>query len=235
MPDSLLLDNVDDLRQYTAGNIAGTGALSLVAIVKPSGAFSAYDWLFNWNGSIAAGLGLNGGVMTVYDGASERTGPTLVTDEWWLMSLTKATGTVTPRYHTYRYSTTTWAHGNFSGTVANFPACTAMRWSGVSGELFPGNLLIGGVWDSDLGDGIASLGLEATKGAWVTAAPDEGWRFDTTGTITPFSGVSTQNLSTGGTLDVGDAPAGWSDGPPPMQVEQYSSAMGAMKFSRRYL
>jgi len=96
-------------------------------------------------------------------------------------------------------------------TAANFPAIQQMRIGGWNTEAAAGNILIAAVWDSDLGDGIASLSLETGLSAWVAAAPDEGWRFDKTSTITPFVGTSTQGASTGATLDSGDAPAGWSD------------------------
>jgi hypothetical protein len=217
--DSLLFDGdgsgSGDYREFSAGSVVGTGAFSQVAIVKPVGAFSGYDFIINWNPSglnPGAGLTLNGGVVTWWNGTTERTGATLpASDEWYLIGCSKATGTVTPRYHYYRYSTSTPAHGNLSGTMGNWPALTAIRWMHSAGEAFPGNLLIGGMWDSELSDGtfetLATGGLEA----WISAAPKEGWRFDTTSAISPFVGTSTQTASVNETLDVGDAPAGWTD------------------------
>ena len=220
MSDSLLFDGdggaTGDCRAFSAGSLAASGALSLAFVVKPVGAFSGFDFLVNWNpdGSFnpSAGITLNGGVLTAWDGSSpDRTGPTLVTDEWWLIGYSKATGTVTPRYHTYRYSTTTHAHGNFSGTNANWTALSTIRLMHAAGEAFPGNLLIGAGWDSELSDAAFEALAVGGLQAWENAAPDEGWRFDTTGTITPFAGTSTQTDSQNETLDVGDAPAGWSD------------------------
>lgn len=213
MADSLLFDGVDDSRTYSAGNIAGNGALSLAMIVKPSGVLVDWRWSVNWNAGGSSGFGALNALLWISSG-TQPTGPTIVTDEWWLLGFSKATGTVTPRYHTYRYSTTTWAHGTFSGTITNYPACTSIRFMDAPGELFAGNLLIAGVWDSELADGTFET-LEAAQADWVTAAPDEAWRFDTTGAISPFVGTSTQTGSTGATLDTGDAPAGWADITPP--------------------
>lgn len=50
-----------------------------------------------------------------------------VSDGWFILAMTKATGTTTPRFHHYRWSTNTWTHGNGSGTNANPSASTSFR------------------------------------------------------------------------------------------------------------
>jgi len=213
MPDSVDFSTADDYREFSPGNIAGNGALSLIAICKPVGATldGLYHWFFNIN-NIAAGFGIVNAQLEVYDGTSERVAITVpAIDEWYLIGVTKAAGTVTPRFHLYRYSTTTWTHTNGGGTIVNFPALTQLTLPHLLTETFDGNLLIAGIWDSELSDATIET-LELGKASWVTAAPDEAWRFNTAGTITPFVGTSTQTNQQGGTLDVGDAPAGWSDG-----------------------
>lgn len=218
MPDSLLFDGVDDVRTYSPGNVAGSGALTVVCVVKPD-ATSHYQFIQSFNLSSRSGCSLvDTEEFRVNDNVTEPSGgPTITTGEWWLLGMTRAAGSTTPRYHTYRYSTTTWAHSNWAGTMANFPATTSIRFGFSAGEQFQGSLLIAGIWDSELSDGTMET-LEADTASWTTAAPDEAWRFDTVGTITPFVGTSTQTASTGGTLDTGDAPAGWSDGAAVAQV-----------------
>lgn len=221
MPDSLHYSTSGG-KGFTQGSLAGNGALSVAAIVKRTGdASSTYGWISQWAGSTAYVLGTifpdAGGVNTTlatYNGSTERNAaPTmlLLYNEWYLIGLSKASGTTTPRYHLYRYSTDEWEHGNFDGTMANYPAPSGgVEWASAGGESWIGNLLVGAMWDSELADATFET-LAFEKPAWITAAPDEAVRFDTTGTVTPFVGTSTQFGTTGGTLDVGDAPAGWSD------------------------
>lgn len=211
MADSLLFDGSDDLRAFSAGNYSGAGAMSIACIVKPTTLAASSQFFVNYNTAGSAGVLVDVTTLTVYDGTNVRTGPTVVNDEWWLLGYSKAAGTVTPRYHTYRYSTTTWAHGNFSGTTVS-AASSGVQWMQSGAEPMGGSLLIGAVWDSNLADA-AFEELECLKDNWIAAAPDEAWRFDTTGAITPFVGTSTQTASTGGTLDTGDVPVCWDDAP----------------------
>jgi hypothetical protein len=218
--DSLLFAGGGNERGFTPGSFVGTGAFSVAVVVKRTGwDGGTFAYTIRWNlpaGSDPLGIGMadiGAGQLCVYDGTNERfADPTipLNQDEWYLIGISKAAGTVTPRYHVYRYSTSEWEHGNFGGTIANFGAPTTIVWAQDSGQSWVGNMLIGAVWDSDLADATFET-LELDKASWYTAAPDEAYRFDTAGTITPFVGTGSQNTSNGATLDTGDAPAGWSD------------------------
>jgi hypothetical protein len=82
------------------------------------------------------------------------------------------------------------------------------------------------VWDSVLSDA-ALEALPLSLAAWVAASPKELRRYNTAGTVTPLVGTSTQTGSSGGSLAVGDVPAGWDDslGPPPAS---YTSRTGGV-------
>jgi hypothetical protein len=226
MADSLLFAGGTDRRQFDQGTVVGTGAVSVAAIVKRTGADgggSTYSWFcrFQNTGADSFPLGLldpalagTNLVITTWDGATEvQADPTITTvlNEWYLVGVSKASGTATPRYHIYRYSTAQWEHGNFGGSIGNYAAPDqGIVWGLEGGEGLVGNLLIGAIWDSNVADGTFET-LAFNMPAWVTAAPKEGYRFDRTSAITPFVGTGTQSANGSETLDVGDAPAGWSD------------------------
>jgi hypothetical protein len=217
MPDSVTFDGTVDFYRYTMGSLAGTGAISAVAIILPTD-FANYNWVITRNFGAAGGmpLGYNtAGQLKYYtgttDGDDEVSGPTIPSGfEWYLIGVTKAAGTVTPDFHMYRYSTDTWTHQAATGPVANYSAWSNCSFAESSGEFFQGNGLIFGVWDVELTQGDVEA-LVTGLGAWKTAAPDLGVRFDAISAPDIFSGTSTLATSNTGTLDTGEAPAGWSD------------------------
>ena len=218
MADSLLFDG-DDRREFEPGRFAGTGAFSIATIVKRTGWTAAYAFVLRIDSVAPDALPLGiidsgSGVFSTFDGSTERnwtpTVPIATADEWFLFGISKAAGTTTPRGHVYRYSTDTWEHGDYNGTIGNYPTPIGLVWAEASGESWVGNILIGGVWDSVLSDATFET-LHVSKTAWTLAAPDEAKRFNTAGTIAPFIGTGTQVVSVGATLDTGDAPAGWID------------------------
>jgi hypothetical protein len=223
--DSLHFSGGSDRREFSQGSVAGDGALSCAMIVKTTGGESAYSWMLRFDAATDAMIlgTIDGGTdatLTTYNGTTERqANPTMVIPwgEWYLIGLSKAAGTTTPRYHVYRYGTSTWEHGNFDGTLANYPAPTAgLVWGHAASEAFTGNLLVGAIWDSELSDATFET-LELALSAWVDAAPDHLVRFNAEGYCADITGTSVgqvdANLMVGGTPDLapGDAPSSWDD------------------------
>ncbi len=213
MPDSLLFDGAGDFRDFSAGNVAGNGALTCAFILK-KGLDSAWQNPGGWNALDAHFFLSDIDRVTISDGTNFQSSTTtlVVADGWAIVAATKAAGTVTPRLHIYKYGTDTWVHQNGAGTITNLAALSTytIGQSGQAFQDFNGNVLLDAVWDAELSDG-ALEALELSLAAWVAAGPDELRRYDTAGTITPLVGTSTQTAGAGGTLDTGDAPAGWSD------------------------
>jgi hypothetical protein len=224
MPDSLLLDGVDDYRAFSAGSLAGSGAISFAVIVKKA-TDSSWQNLNGWNALDAACFISDANNLVFGDGTTFALSAftVLVSEGWVLLGATKTSGTTVPRFHKYVYNTSTWTHSDaFAGqTIPNLPALSAYRVGiNPSGfQAFPGNILIDAAWDSVISDATFET-MEFSKQAWADASPDEARRYDTIGEIIPFVGTSVEQTSIGGTLDTGDAPAGWNDdtGPPPQQI-----------------
>jgi hypothetical protein len=230
MPDSLIFDNNDDriIFEGLPANL-GVGALTIMFIVKRRLGFSGnYDSFLNWNAQ-DGGMMLNSQdpqqLVGGYFGATTASGTFLYNETTWIMlGYGKVAGLVVPRFHKYSWATGTHSHGGSVGgdSLQNFEALT----SALIGDSvpFPGqhpdsNILIAGIWNSLLSDATVET-LVTGKQAWIDAAPAVAWRFDTMAAISALVGTSTQTSRVGTTLDVGDAPAGWVDGPagPPPQT-----------------
>jgi len=235
MADSLYCDGVDDYRRFNAGSVVGSGAITIVLIAKNIDPGTGWMNYLGWN-SVDRGLYGDDTSPTqrlaIWDGGVARasTFSVMDTENWLLLAASKPAGTSTPRFHRYKYDTSAWIHEAASGTIVDYPVCANITWAadGDISQHFNGNILIAGIWDSELSDATIET-LNLNKADWVTAAPKEAYRFDTAGTITPFVGTSTQTASVGGTLDSGDAPSGWSDGPATPIPLIYVPAQAAMR------
>lgn len=214
MPDSLLLDGVDDFRQFSKGDWAGSSGWTVAAIYKPLESSSPSRFLpiiSGTSGSNWAFLRSVSDTINYYNGTLDENGNTIPINQWVLVANTKAAGAAIPQFHIYDYEVQSWDSGSYASVATNMtPNSDAVFGSGYD-EPYNCNLLIAGLWDTNLS--ITTLeGMISTKQSWIDAAPDLGIRFDSAGTLTPFAGSSTQTGQTGGTLDTGDAPVGWTDG-----------------------
>lgn len=110
--------------------------------------------------------GSGGGLQFYIDGASKPTLWTgaasasstftvLVSEGWVLVGVTKATGTVVPRFHKYVFSTDTWTHTDSATSIANAAVpgggCKLGAKAG-PGDFFDGDLAGAAVWDIVLAD-----------------------------------------------------------------------------------
>lgn len=215
MPDSLIFDGTDDKIGFTVGSPSvGSAAMTILFIVKFD-TYTNYPQILTWNS-------LDGGLMLMSDnsivagdfGAGSDVSPFLLSGtSWQLIGYGKASGSATPRYHRYIWDTAAWSHGPGFNPISNFPAIFSGQFGdslAIPGQNFDGNMLIGGIWNSNLSDGVVES-LITGKLAWETAAPVVAWRFDTMSTISAFAGTSLESARTGTTLATGVAPAGWSD------------------------
>lgn len=150
--------------------------------------------------------------------------PTSPQAVWVLAVVRKATGTATPRYSIYNLNTTTWTHGDASGTMVNGTAPTSgyinTSTTGSASEAFDGRLAVTAAWLNTVkwsadgtGDSqIETAGLHTSLANWVTAAPDSLWPWNPTvvAGIADIIGTSEQNAINGTTLVEGDDPPGFS-------------------------
>jgi hypothetical protein len=222
MPDSLLFDGTDDEIIFSlggAGFVMGPGTMA--AIVKVVGDPLDYVSIFQVGSSTAARNAL-------YRDSTERLTGLYSTAEsdvaaitlqeannWQLIAVTKASGTVAARGHRYVYDSTTWTHSDSASAVADSSTPTTSLTIGDrpgAANNWSGNILIAGVWNTVLSDSAIEALITGTQ-AWVDAAPLEAWRLDTMSAISSFgtSGTADETSRSGTTLDTGNAPAGWSD------------------------
>jgi hypothetical protein len=122
------------------------------------------------------------GQLIMTDGTSAPSGTTaLVAGEWYLIAAGKATGTTTPRYHIYRYSTDAWVHENAVGTVANatVPSTTGRMnlMARAADQFTPGDLAAAGFWGRNLSDAEVEQ-LPFSLQGWHATAPNGLWLLD---------------------------------------------------------
>jgi hypothetical protein len=136
----------------------------------------------------------------------------IVSGTWHLVCFTKATGTVTGRFHTYNYSTRTWVHENASGTSANSGALFnddmyIGQDNGSAGAGWEGQIQALGVWKSELTDAQVEE-LAPNSLAWKIRKPDGLWLLSqpTTGsTVVDESGnLANSTGQTGTAITIGN-------------------------------
>ena len=183
-------------RQFTAPNdeiilaslgatlINGFAASTIVAVVK-------LDDLTNLKVILALGSGGNNATFYVdtneslgyFNGIVSRHSPasmTASTGVWYLVGMTRASGTTTARFHVYNYSTDAWDHQNaIDGTQANSGVITADDgWigqdNGSAGAGWNGAIQAMAFWNSALTDPNIET-LHPSKAAWTALSPSCLW------------------------------------------------------------
>jgi len=113
-------------------------------------------------------------------GGTDAAIPVTPADGWVLVAVTKATGTVAPRFYKYRYDTGAWTIAN-GGTLANSPTPDVSAEFGQDvggGSNFNGQLEIVGAWDSVLSD-TQIQALPYRIKPWLTQVNPRGlWTFE---------------------------------------------------------
>lgn len=141
-------------------------------------------------------------------GGSSASAPTiklLTAEGWCLLAVTKATGTVAPRFHKYVFSTNTWTHENSSTSIANnsAPSTTVTIGANVAAQdFFGGDIAIEGFWNVVLADAqIESLAYNLNAW-WAPAQPKGLWLLDqaaTTQKVVDLSGGGANESAITGT------------------------------------
>lgn len=149
-------------------------------------------------------------------GASTATAPTCTwRGGWRLIAVTKATGTVAPRFHQYDYGAGTWTHENAAGTLGNsgIPATSATIGSRPGGtNAFNGDIEIAGVWDVAMTDDQVEA-LAFSLSPWFAAQPKGLWLLDqaaTTQSVPDISGGGANQSALSGTAVATNHPPVWN-------------------------
>lgn len=147
------------------------------------------------------------------------------TTTWYLIIAHKATGTATPRFHIYNFTTDSWVHedaaasigngGSVSGGTARFG-----EWGGV--DDYSGEIAVAGCWSNTVPFATdaawEAAGLHISLRGWDAANPSALWVLDqaTTGQALGdrTGGGANQSSQAGNTVGTGSVPIfNYGDGP----------------------
>ena len=135
-------------------------------------------------------------------------------DGWSLVVVGKATGTATPRFHRYKFSTGVWTHENASGTVGNANAVPGGNLelganSNGASTFLNGDMEVVGCWGRVLSDQEVE-NLAFGLPGWLSAAPNGLWLLDqslTTQKIIDWTvGGANESVLTGTAVGTVNAP-----------------------------
>lgn len=137
-------------------------------------------------------------------------------DTWLIAAVSKAAGTVAPRFHKYLYSTTTWVHANSGSTMADggTPGASGTLRFGQWGTalFFNGRVAAGAIYNQVLSDATLE-GLTADAQSWLDAGPTGMWLLNQAATTTPVDDVTgngaDETAIVGTNVIVGDDPPGF--------------------------
>lgn len=136
-------------------------------------------------------------------------------DDWVLCAITKATGSVAPRFHKYAYATNTWSHENYGSNVVNVSGGTQTGWcigaySNTGFYSFLGDIAAAAVFkDRALSDDQLES-LPFSLQSWVSLAPSSLWVLDQQATgqsvLDWTGGGANQSAITGTTVSTSSVP-----------------------------
>lgn len=236
MPDSVLFDGVNDFIEFALneGGAASPAATAFIWKRNTTGAvWTQAGYVAESSVGAKQGMGIDGSGTgsLVHDVSSGQAlwnnaaDPALGDNTGWvLVVINNPGGAGSLTANVYDYDTATWL---ITDDVPNSGTSNPLEldwnigdsvfigaWPDSSltlNDYFSGNILIGAWWrGTELGS-VERDALRFSLQEWINLEPSIGWRLDqTTGT---YIGVDdTPGLQTsGGTLDTGDAPAGWTD------------------------
>lgn len=166
--------------------------------------------------------------IQMYAGVGSDSGFIASTGIWYLILTRKATGTSTPRYSIFNYTSSSWSHANFTGgAIGNGTAPGAGGRTGFSfqgtQDFFGGRIAAKAAWSNAMpwtadaaGDSaIVAAGLHAAASSWLPSSPSAFWLYNQASTATAVTdvasgGAGTQISITGTTVINGDDPPGFS-------------------------
>lgn len=166
------------------GALGFAGPLTIAAIVKRA-SNTNQETIFRAGSGAAASLSLyikqTTDKLTYWNQTTDIQATTLtllVADGWCLVAVTKASGTTTPRFHKYVFSSNTWTHDNGTGTIADpgTPATNAFLGANGSVDYWDGDIEIIGSWNTAMSDAqIETLAFNLSS--WFQVTPKGIWPF----------------------------------------------------------
>jgi hypothetical protein len=203
------------------GFVFGPGTIAaIVRFATNTGNFQMVVSIGAGGGTTSYELAIDSSMQVQLAMANSNTGAAgaLVVGEWYLIASTKATGTVQPRMHVYRYSTDTWTHTNGATALANsgLPATSGAFGIRVWNTTLPmnGDIAVAGVWDVVLTDA-QTESLPFDLPAWYQVQPRGLWLLDQAAVTMPVNDVSgggaNESSRTGTTVSVNSVPV-WTPG-----------------------
>ena len=224
-------DGVDDEIRCSIGSCnIGFGTFAVILKRGAINAWHAPIGIHNSSGTATFTIEIsNGNLLKLNrDGgaaASTSTFTVLATDGWVLLAATKATGTATPRFHKYVFSTGVWTHQNGDATLANGGSATGGtvrfgEWQDT--DDLNARLACGGIWGTALSD-TAVEDLALTFDNWTGSSPVGCWKLNqtlTSTTLTDLTGNGANETTITGTSVVNESPPllDFEDGPAVMSV-----------------
>ncbi len=170
----------------TMGFAFGPGTIA--AVVRRTATPSGSGMFIIWAGASNSPPGfdlalLSSGVVNLSDAVGNTASTaTLTVNKWYLVAISKASGTVAGRAHIYDYVTNTWTHQACTGTIANSGVPTTKVSLGNAGSGsgfgFDGDIAAIGVWNVVLSDDQVEA-LAYDLHSWFAPAQPKGlWLLD---------------------------------------------------------
>ncbi|HST68346.1 MAG TPA: heparin lyase I family protein [Solirubrobacterales bacterium] len=160
-----------------------TGAITIAALIRPHSVTEGDALIsLHTSGGVGSGYGLfieGNNTLDFWNGVKDAysSSGALINNEWQLVAVTKGAGTVTPRFHVYRFSTNTWTHKNATSSLGNGASTSGGTiqlgtWQG--GWRYDGEFAATALYSYALSDGdIESLAVSYSN--WLTREPAGMW------------------------------------------------------------
>lgn len=219
-------NNLDFIRMDASFGAMMNGAYSLVAVVRPYAStvptpsnvgMAAYK---TTGGATLSGLSYGGSDRLALYSDTDDSRVVVGTDStaWQCCAMTKASGTVAPRFHRANVGTWTWAHGDGGTTVPNnATAVTRFEvdpwWAGAADSVRFATVAIFTTALSDAS--IEAIGTTPSTQKLKDLGATNLWDFNQASVATAVAdlvGTANQTSISGTTVVTGDDPSGWTFG-----------------------
>lgn len=231
---TLHFDGADDWVRGT-GQGAMNGAITLAVVSRRTATSAAYQCLLGAATAanarsfmFAHDQGVDPERITIFDNATNRYSTTTIADansDWWVIAMTKAAGSVVPRFHFKNLTTGAAAvhETEFSaGAIGDFPSCSGGYLKignydltpgtpGSAEEDYTGDIGVVGWWDQALSDAqVDELYANKRTSDWAknSAGVPSSLTELTAATPVDLTGIVTW-VTTGAALS-GPDPTGWT-------------------------
>jgi hypothetical protein len=233
-----LFDGTDDRIVCAVGGVT-VGYGTWVAIVRRSGNTTqdaitslndAGQQRLWWRATATTGL-LQ---YTAASSTNATTATCLTAAGWMLLAAGKATGTTTPRFHTYTYGTDAWIHENAGGTSADASVGSVTDvqiGARFNTDFWQGDILIAGFYPAQLTDAEVENMAFSLDGWFAPAtAPGAIWLLNqslTTQNVVDSTGNGANQTALTGTAIATNHPPIWNRGSRGVSVRRNTGAVVA--------